>query len=100
MDGWTIFFLIALAAALFTTVFVLIKKKREKEDMLPETKSSSPEKRGTDTEAKAVKNEETLPANVAVLYEGLRSGAAKRCRSCGCEYALSVTICEICGEKL
>lgn len=92
--------MIALAAALFATVIVLIKRKREKTDRLPKSKPSSPAEGDPVTETKAVKDEEMLPANVAVLYEGLRSGTTKRCRSCGCEYALSVTVCEICGEKL
>lgn len=100
MDGLTIFFVIALAVALLTTIYVFVKKRSEKEEEPPETASPSPEVKRVATMARAAEAEETPPANVAVIYEALRSGAAKHCRGCGCEYASSATVCEICGEKL
>ena len=100
MDGWTIFFVITLVAAVFTTVFVFVKKKINERETPPKTTSPSPEYMHGVTLTKGGEAEETLPANVAIIYEGLRSGAAKHCRFCGCKYAWSVTICEICGEKL
>ena len=100
MDGWTIFFMIALAAALIATVYVIVKKKREKGKTSPRPTPSPPEHKSIDTAPKAGKDEDAPSANVAIIYEGLRIQASKHCRSCGCEYALSATICDICGEKL
>lgn len=33
MDGWTIFFMIALAAALIVTVYVIVKRSVKREDI-------------------------------------------------------------------
>lgn len=100
MDGLTIFFVIALAAAVFTTIYVFAKKRSEKEETPPKAVPTPPEVERAATAARAAEVEEAPPANVAVIYEALRSGAAKHCRGCGCEYASSATVCEICGEKL
>lgn len=100
MDGWTIFFMIALAAALIVTVYVIVKKKREKEKTSPRPTPSFPEHKSIDTVPEAGKEEDVQSANVAIIYEGLHIQAPKHCRSCDCEYALPATVCDICGEKL
>lgn len=97
MDGWTIFFVIVLAAALFTTVCILainVIKKNEKE-IRPSKDTASSERIISIAQVK-----EVPPPDVAVLYEAPHKNVANLCRFCGCEYASPVVICEICGEKL
>jgi hypothetical protein len=100
MDGWTISFMVALAAAIIVTIYVIIKNTSEKEKTSPVPAPSPPEHKSIGTAHEAGMNEDTPSANVAIIYEGLRTQASKHCRFCGCEYALSAMICDICGKKL
>lgn len=95
-----IFLIIALATALITTIYVIVKRKREKEKPLPSSALSSPKHNGIDAASQAGEDEDSPPANVAIIYKSLCIQSSKHCHACGCEYTLSATICDICGEKL
>lgn len=84
-------FYILLAIAIIVTVYLAVTAKAEKKE------TPRPE-----TERVNVPPEppQEIPADVAVIYEGLRVRAAKHCSACGCEYDAAAAVCEICGEKL
>lgn len=88
-------FFILLAVAIIITVCLAVSAKREKKKA---SRAAPPEAERSTAPPQEQPSE--TPANVAVIYEGLRVRAAKHCTACGCEYDASVIACEICGQKL
>lgn len=89
-------FFILLAVAIIITVCLAVSAKREKK----KASRAAPPEAGRSAAPPQEQQPSETPANVAVIYEGLRVRAAKHCTACGCEYDASVIACEICGQKL
>lgn len=100
MDGWTTFFVIILSVAFIVTIAVILRQRNNGDDESPSSTGTVKLPTSYTNAPPQAPEESTPPADVTVIYEGIRSKSLKYCANCGCEFDSAESFCEICGSTL